>query len=203
MLALTSTRSRWSPAGLSRGIPLLLVLLMVLGVVQAPPSAADNQNAYTHWGHGYRPYVSAPDPNIWTYTGEAEFGWNVNGYPNGFCVGSCSPGGACGFFNGGGITVCFANQGDPLLQGRSGNTLFQHINNPQMHIYSIAIFVCNNCGLSDNQRRIVMNHEYGHALGLGHTFFTPCVMQDPAPTKFQCSHDANAMAWTYAAHNEG
>ncbi len=45
----------------------------------ADKASADNANGFYHWGHGYRPYVSVPDSGLWHFTGEAEWGWSVNG----------------------------------------------------------------------------------------------------------------------------
>lgn len=67
----------------------------------------------------------------------------------------------------------------------------------------MIIYVCTNCGLDDFTMHGVMNHEYGHALGLGHTSSSPCVMQSPLVTKYQCVHDRDAMIQTYASHYEG
>ncbi len=206
--------SRWPVLQFLRPEPMLLATLISLtslaaigtmDVMTAPSAFGDNANVFTHWGHGYRPFVSAPDPNVWHFSSEAEYGWSVNGYPNGFCVGSCAPTVPCGFnYNGGGITVCFANADDLVLQGDQGYTYLQWVNDPFQHINAVLIFMCGNCGLSDFQFHSVLNQEYGHALGLGHTTQQyPCVMNDPTPTKFQCGHDRDAMAATYAPHYDG
>lgn len=189
-------------------LALAISLSMSLGAVTASPAAADHSNVYSHWGHGYRPWVNVPDSSLWHFTSEAEWGWSVNGYPNGFCVGGCAPPqNLCDrLFHPGGIVVCGVNDGDSLLPaGYIGWTYDNWVFNPNRHIESSYIVICMNCGgtQTDFDRHKVVNHEYGHALGSGHTADPNCLMFANTATKFQCRHDADAMWAAYAPHIEG
>ncbi len=148
------------------------------------------------------------DSSLWHFTAEAEYGWSVNGYPNGFCLGSCAPRqNFCdGSFHRGGMVVCGVNDGDPLLgpRGTTGRTYPLYINNPQRHLDVTYTVICMKCsGTQGELRHNVVDHEYGHDLGSGHTGFPNCVMRAAPETKFQCQHDADAMWAAYAPHNEG
>jgi hypothetical protein len=180
----------------------LLALTVVGATLTTAPAKADHLN-FSHWGNGYGPWVSVPNSTLWHFTAEAEWGWSVNGYRNGFCTSTCAPAMPCnGVTHSGGITVCKVSR-NILPSGALGTTTIDLVYNPQAHIDAVYIRVCGDCYLNDDQMHRAVNHEYGHALGQNHTRTYPCVMQSPNYFKYQCGHERDVMAWAYTPHNEG
>jgi hypothetical protein len=173
---------------------------LLAAVAIAPPAGADHANWGPHWGHGYQPHVGVNDCNYCGMTAYAERVWVTAGFRNGFVVG---PGagvpGDC-YFHGGAIEVCMTKVGDPWLYGRSGNTFVHTVNNPMTHMNDVKIYVAR----SASKLQGVIDHEYGHAIGLGHTADTGCVMHDPFYTQYPCNHDTDMLKNVmYNGHYEG
>jgi hypothetical protein len=194
--------------GRKRIVTLAVVVVMgIAGSALAPDQASADHLNFSHWGHGYRPWVSAPDSSLWRFTSEGEWGWSVNGYPNGFCTSTCAPNVPCDLqMHRGGIVVCKVPKSQlPQPSGCNNNCIgltdYRLIYDPNAHLDSVYIRLCSDCGLTDYQFQANTNHEYGHALGQNHTATYPCVMQQGLITKYQCAHERDVMAWAYQPHD--
>ncbi len=164
---------------------LLAAAVLAAAVLTPSPASADHQYGNPHWGHHYRPRVCALDPSIWHYSAEAEYGWNVNGYPNGFVTGPC------GSLAEGNISYEWGDPGG----GYAGVSLDTVVYDPALHMDRCRIIV--QPSLPEYNRHETFNHELGHCLGLGHSAEVYSVMNALVRTKNQSVHDAQAMAATY------
>lgn len=169
----------------------------------ATPAGASHQNGYSHWGHGWRPAVLAPQSSIWPYTSDAELMWPSYGYPNGFCVGSCpwwATPANCSDNNqwvGGGIKVCWHPPGTGMLRWANGRTLPHYTS--QGHITAMRVWICDSCW---TDVFTITRHEYGHAIGLGHdTTASVGLMRQPSNSYYPSWHDTQALTqFMYNGH---
>lgn len=173
---------------------------------------ADHQNKHSHWGHGYAPLVSADctqfGSTYCTYTGNAENAWNTHGYPNGFNGGNPYQG--CGQ-PGGWLINCVATPAsvhsipgctDPAVDAC---TQYWFVNDPNLHLNHTKTSICSTCGSAGggvyytNELQTVVTHEYGHAIGLGHTTVSGnSVMKADAVAGWgPIAHDTTAATATY------
>ena len=164
-----------------------------------------------------------PATSKWPFSSAAEWRWTTAGnYTQGFVTGAAAPNIACPATSDphvvgpnypaahpGGIIVCYTSWNDPDLNRldpvvanwRDGfaSRLIQHPPG-EIHQVGTLVKVCGNCwnlwvGMRTHQ---VMTHEYGHAIGLGHTAeYSNCVMNYNSPTETPCSHDSWATADNY------
>jgi hypothetical protein len=189
-------------------------LVATILVAVAGRAYADHQDYYQHWGHGFEPWVSADCSvgSICNYTSYAEGTWNSNSYPNGFVTGSFSSG--CGAVSGW-IKTCWqtaqyvhSQPGCSTQQTQACTAVFFTTSEPTLHIDRATISVCNSCGFGPNGSYTVVNlrniltHEYGHAIGLGHTTAANSVMQailnNVDTVQYgPVQHDRDALAWMY------
>ena len=167
-----------------------------------------------------------PAHSKWPYTSAAEWRWQTVGhYYQGFVVGAAAPNIACPttstpYVTGsqyppahpGGIIVCYTTWADPDLQRThpdpqqrfDGATHHLLYSGAPWHRAGALVKVCGDCWELNNIRtHQVMTHEYGHAIGLGHTFaYSNCVMNYNSPTETPCGHDSWAVDDTYNHFNE-
>ncbi len=157
-------------------------------------SGNDGSGPLHHWGHGYQPKIAVNcndrvgGDSLCHFTGEAEYGWSVNGYPNGFSTGWAPRG--CDNESGW-IKTCLINPPN----GYAGVAYNAYVYNPNPHLDSVAIHI--RPDLTHTSAHRVVNHEYGHGLGLAHTACGDCVMHTPVYDKNQKQHDRDAMGATY------
>lgn len=175
------------------------------------PGVARADHRLSHWGHGYSPLVSAPCANFGgtfcTYTGGAETTWSNNNYPNDFRTGNPFQG--CGSI-GGWITSCVGTAAQVhAIEGCEraavdACTVRQYSFDPNRHLHSAYILVCNACGNAAggayfvNELQSLITHEYGHAIGFRHTDVPESVMRETiAAGSGPVHHDRVALGYEY------
>lgn len=179
---------------------LLASLIFILAVsLPASPASADHENRFHHWGKHYPPLTSANcgsfGGQLCGWTGEAENLWVNNGFANGFRVNNPDQG--CRLV-GGWVTVCVV-PGAELVSGEDQNEGYMtptYVADPHIHLRSALIRICGDCGLSQSRLRSVTQHEFGHAIGLGHAnpVWGSSVMQTPqAFLGAVTEHDRNVL----------
>lgn len=187
----------------------------------AGPAAADHQDINPPWGHGFAPYITANCGNFGgtfcNYTGGAENTWTNNSYPNGWHGGN--PNYGCGYRSGW-IRICVvAASAIPgaVAGGRAGAvqgvTHLSGTYDPILHLDSVEIDICSNCGVtgggggrySTTELQQIVTHEYGHAIGLDHTAVTDSIMHNPYDffTAAPVQHDRDALSWMYERVTQG
>lgn len=206
---------RLPTAGLSRGLLGALVVAVAVAVVVASaaiPAAADHTDGQRHWGHGFRPYVStdcgAFGGRLCDFTSAAERAWSEAGYGNGWNVGG--PYYGCSLASGW-IRICVVAKGDPdVPQGKQGVAITFHVQNPTWHADRVLIKICGSCGTATStgsytspQLASLVKHEYGHAIGLGHTTASGSVMRDPfSDGAGPGGHDPGSLRSMYSSHED-
>jgi hypothetical protein len=179
---------------------LIMPTILFLGLVPAAPAGADHPTLLSHYGHGHHPQVTADCSQLGgllcRYTAEAERAWQNAGF-NGWSVGH--PWLGCRV-NDGYVTVCVVPGSS--IGGYAGQAWVEGIYNPKLHIDQVLIRICGDCGLNETQYRLVIQHEYGHAIGLGHSNDHHSVMHSPV-YHFVGQHDSNAVRVRYNGHGEG
>jgi hypothetical protein len=156
----------------------------------------------THWGHDFRPLITANcaafSGTLCTYTADAEQFWYRNGFWPGWRPGNAWRG--CGPWRGW-VTVCTVSRSQ-IPAGKHGVTWHYYVNNPTTHLDANVVYICADCGLYSTQLRDVVRHEYGHAIGLGHTRTYPSIMADPITWSEANEHDRASVASMYARHDD-
>lgn len=170
----------------------LALLVATLGVVgpAASPAVAmhdgravcvDGTQNCAHWGNGYSPPVYS-NHAAWSFDWiqDAGYHWQDYGFRQGWNPGAFPAQGDsnCGYggdyFREGTIVVCWVGNyhaqlydGGQYHMGATDVTNMGRCDTACNHIYAATIFI--NYNLSGADRQKVLRHEFGHALGLGHS----------------------------------
>jgi hypothetical protein len=169
-----------------RRIRPVVLAIAILGLGLTQPANADHALASGHWGYSYNPAVGT-DGVFDGNAQDAAYYWQDSGFTRGYVPPLPQYGQPCDLVTGW-ITACtvgrtsFSIDGDTTVATYSDGT-----------IASSYTRVFND--LSDYRRQQVWRHEFGHALGLGHTSDLGCVMRsdaDVAPGT-RCQHDIDAI----------
>lgn len=199
----------------------LAMAVTALVAVGASPALANHANNPSsvyptgyHWGNGYSPFVQCDFVN-WDCSGpvlDAAYFWQDNGFRQGYqppVPSSASY--SCGSRDGG-INLCRSDRGSSLFQYNSGLDGLTYVtaicddpngncSNRPLHVLNAVSVVASD--LTGLRRQEVIRHEFGHALGLGHSFDSTSVMRIDAPTPYADQHDDDAMYSMYTAHVYG
>lgn len=175
---------------------LMLIMALALGSfgLAATPASADHTNVLGHWGpYGYDPTVWSVDQslssdsiNFWANRFGPQSG---NNYGNG-----CTSPGV------GSINICYNSGSVP--SGAAGVAYVHQTQDANgWHIRTAHIHIVP--GLDPTLRMWVIRHEMGHAVGLGHTYSGPSVMNEVIRQGTTNQHDHDAMYTMYVSHWAG
>ena len=143
-----------------------LAALLLMPTTLAAPAAADHDNDYGHWNQP--PLVVTKAGFAWdSVIQDAAFYWQDHAFYRGYYpplphregAFSCDP-------NVGRIVVCAVPPGNFWLGGALGKVWPTHYQDGSNHIESMVIYIDDS--LTGAMLQVVMRHEFGHALGLGH-----------------------------------
>jgi predicted Zn-dependent protease len=88
------------------------------------------------------------------------------------------------------------------INGNGAYTQGTAVYNPNKHMGHVLIRICSDCGFSETQLRLLIKHEYGHAIGLNHSGDYYSVMHTPVRYDIN-RHDSDAIRARYNGHGEG
>lgn len=143
-----------------------LAALLLMPTTLAAPAAANHDNDFGHWNQP--PLVVTKAGFAWdSVIQDAAYYWQdvafFRGYypplPHREGSSECDP-------EIGRITVCVVPPGNFWLGGGLGKIWPTHYQDGSNHISTMVIYIDDS--LTGALRQIVMRHEFGHALGLGH-----------------------------------